>query len=597
MAGTYHLERIANEAPGLISQVERRNLPETVPYDSSNCFHSSLYPEDQSEEDNEVNFEDWLDLSAAYGDSDDLDVRSNQDDTSLPGLTSGTSDEAGNASPSSPRPVDTISDAASLRVLRQQDDALTIPQLREVRPKNTNYPPGIQILNNSASSSGNIPDNQREMYTSNSPFLPSASQQMTFTSGNTSAQDRKNRGRRRGPLQNKDEVAGVRYCGACIRCHLKRIKCATTACDRCDRFAEELNREYQSGDFIPSTQDVCIRAQSLAAIGPAFESSSSNYSSKSGMISSPVSWYICLDDTARTPVLQILIQEVVSQQVVPYGRHPPRYHMLYRNHVPERKELVSLSEKQMTMGQTIDFQYVLDRFTHSHVGSGAQNVSPVRGSQTPLLWNLLSDIHIFRCMYRIYRSRPFLYKEHPTSQARPLPQSVMSELRGLARSNMNSLERNILANFDKLSKPNNGEELLIWACIMQMILTYHDIFCLMTAQLRPRLGYEPAPRALPIHLASQEAAKKLFMALFVVCKCHFQKGMPGEDVDVVAVPGPANSRVMLQQQLRDELETISMKRAEPFSLLGQQSSPLDGYLKILLVTPNKPERNKKRRTA
>lgn len=61
---------------------------------------------------------------------------------------------------------------------------------------------------------------------------------------------------------------------------------------------------------------------------------------------------------------------------------------------------------------------------------------------------------------------------------RVMPASVHREIRAIARSAISSAERDVLSSIDKLMKTtmHKNEKLPIWVCMMQLILTYRDLY-------------------------------------------------------------------------------------------------------------------------
>jgi hypothetical protein len=258
----------ANGTLDFFSQIGTRSSPRNIPFDSSDPWsYSSSYQDDHAY----VNFDEWVDWPSADGEHpEDMDLQSNFEVASIPGLTSDTSDDRG-ASPSSPIGG---SPRAELRALKQHDDALTVPQ-RESSPEYSSRIPFLSLLDHQkgdASLYGTY-GFQPGPYSSD----PSARTPIRL--------QKHDRGRRTKPLVDRDAVAEVRDRGACLHCRIRRVKVihprarqtkgsgltgsqcdAQNVCEQCHNRA----RKSSASDSSLFAQDICIR-YGLSQIGPAFE--------------------------------------------------------------------------------------------------------------------------------------------------------------------------------------------------------------------------------------------------------------------------------------------------------------------------------------
>ncbi len=166
----------------------------------------------------------WIDLDKLCGPQaeEDPETRSKSDVVSMPGLTSGTSEDGG-SSPL-PLPEDRARAKARLDDARKQDDELTIPR-RELRPKGHQYPPYIHVFGAGEDGAGNITDDSRESGSNDRPCWSSSSGgNSPFTEAGSSEASKPDRGRRNKPLPDRDAVAVVRELGACVRCRIRKLK-------------------------------------------------------------------------------------------------------------------------------------------------------------------------------------------------------------------------------------------------------------------------------------------------------------------------------------------------------------------------------------
>ncbi|RYP21825.1 hypothetical protein DL765_002050 [Monosporascus sp. GIB2] len=355
-----NLSQIANEIPEVLSQYQyqRRLTPEDIPLDS----------------DSECDFSQWIDLDKLCGDSteEDPENRSKSDVISMPGLTSGPSEEGG-SSPL-PLPEDRARAKARLDDAKKQDDELTIPR-RELRPKGHQYPLSIHVFSAGEDSVANMTDDSRESTGNDSSFWSSPSGgNSPFTESGSSETSKPDRGRRNKPLSDRDAVAEVRELGACVRCHIRKLKCnCREVCEKCIDHAQK-----NSGSASPLLgRQLCFRRK-LSEIGLAFDRF--------------FAWQ------AKT--------------------------------------------QAETQGVT-DLQSALDAFVLACVDS-RRNFP---------LFDLISKMHRMRCMYRIWKTNTLLYyRSDFYGPLRPLPASVHRELKGIARSAMSSVERDILSGFDRFLK-------------------------------------------------------------------------------------------------------------------------------------------------
>ncbi|KAK8125077.1 uncharacterized protein PG998_000836 [Apiospora kogelbergensis] len=246
------LGQLANEAPGFINQVGRRHTPRQVPLNSGN-WHQDPLPQHLQLDDFPFDFRDWPSpfeefqddhyggrasvprqtsaTPASWYDHDQsrvfsfdisewivpsmldeaqeehMEGRSNPDAASVPGLTSGSSDEGG-ASPSSPV-EDGATDKARLKILKQQDDDYTIPQ-REIRPKNPHYPSRILLNHNPEYTPSPLADNYRDSPSASYSLSSTAYQGPSSIRSPVILTQKPGRGKRAGPLHDRENVAEVR---------------------------------------------------------------------------------------------------------------------------------------------------------------------------------------------------------------------------------------------------------------------------------------------------------------------------------------------------------------------------------------------------
>lgn len=81
-------------------------------------------------------------------------------------------------------------------------------------------------------------------------------------------------------------------------------------------------------------------------------------------------------------------------------------------------------------------------------------------------------------MYKIWRQKKFFCQKYPGSGLEELPSQICQDLKRIIVFRMKTLESDILAQFwktlDAALKPH--ERLPLWACMMEFILMYRDIY-------------------------------------------------------------------------------------------------------------------------
>lgn len=157
----------------------------------------------------------------------DADSRSRSDASSIPGLTSGPSEEDGAPSPRSTE--DAFHYKEAVAQIKQHDDRFTLPT-REIRPNGVSYPWHMEI-DNTLASSGADAQGFGSSSGGSSPLSPaSSSAGASSSSQNSSSCDSSHsRGKRHRPLENPEKVAQMRKLGACFRCKTRKINVSDNA--------------------------------------------------------------------------------------------------------------------------------------------------------------------------------------------------------------------------------------------------------------------------------------------------------------------------------------------------------------------------------
>lgn len=200
------LSQITSEIPDFIGGLPKRRQPK-VPA-----------PPDE--------FDQYFDYKRFYEGTPaaDADSRSRSDASSIPGLTSGPSEEDGAPSPRSTE--DAFHYKEAVEQIKQHDDRFTVPA-REIRPNGVESYPWHMEIDNAGSSGA---DNQG--YGGSSPLSPASSNGASSSSAyhsSTSGDSPLSRGKRHRPLDNPEKVAQMRKIGACFRCKTRKVPVSSHA--------------------------------------------------------------------------------------------------------------------------------------------------------------------------------------------------------------------------------------------------------------------------------------------------------------------------------------------------------------------------------
>ncbi|KAI5862719.1 hypothetical protein GGS23DRAFT_571527 [Durotheca rogersii] len=196
-----NLSQITSEIPDFIGGLPKRKSKGPAPQDE---------------------FDQYFDYTRFYGDAPAADAASpsRSDASSIPGLTSGSSDEDGAPSP---RPAeDTLNFKAAVKQIKQHDDIFTVPA-REIRPNGGEpYPYTVDIDGTLGSTGADLQGSGRS-----SPLFPASSSgagsPCHSSPSSASADSPLSRGKRHRPLENPEKVAQMRRIGACFRCKTRKV--------------------------------------------------------------------------------------------------------------------------------------------------------------------------------------------------------------------------------------------------------------------------------------------------------------------------------------------------------------------------------------
>ncbi|KAI6087094.1 hypothetical protein F4821DRAFT_119001 [Hypoxylon rubiginosum] len=473
----------------------------------------------------------------------DADSRSRSDASSIPGLTSGPSEEDGAPSPRSTE--DAFHYKEAVAQIKQHDDRFTLPT-REIRPNGVSYPWHMEI-DNTLASSGADAQGFGSSSGGSSPLSPaSSSAGASSSSQNSSSCDSSHsRGKRHRPLENPEKVAQMRKLGACFRCKTRKINCdQDIPCARCKNDAAK----FCNDDGGELAERMCFRKPSTThdlAFQAIWRMTANSPPTSQRGNAGVQRWnvYFQPNFTAETLVIPVSHNEGFTSNNGP-GRarwdtnqaHPHQYVLRWDSGLEDR-ELISWASRQMLKDERHDFQSALDVLICRSAELG-HFVLPH--------FDLVCKVRDMMCLYKIWRHEKFFFQRFPGS-LEELPSQICQSLKRTIAFRMKSIESDILAQFWRT--PDSGlkpqERLPLWTCMMQFILMYRDIHDLS----RSEVDFCGDRHQI------QSVTMSLFSNLVVMCENCFGKKKPEAIVDDGNFQTSAARR-----QLNDDFRTVEGRR-------------------------------------
>ncbi|KAI1375532.1 hypothetical protein F4677DRAFT_446159 [Hypoxylon crocopeplum] len=535
------LSQITSEIPDFIGGLSKRRQPK-VPA-----------PPDE--------FDQYFDYKRFYegAPAADADSRSRSDASSIPGLTSGPSEEDGAPSPRSTE--DAFHFKEAVEQIKQHDDRFTVPA-REIRPHGVESYPWQMEIDNTAGPNGN----DAQGYGSSSPLSPASSNgtaSSAYHSSSSSADSPLSRGKRHRPLDNPEKVAQMRRIGACFRCKTRKVTCdQQMPCSRCREDAAKYCND--DGEL---AQHMCFRRPSSSndlVFGVIWRTKMN--SPPASHRGSPLRWNVYFNPCSTTELplaISVLHDEgnglngTQSWQNWQNTQGRAVEHCVLDPHcLPEDTVLIQWASCQMLRDESPAFQSALDVLINGYAQDG----------QSLPHYNLVHSVHRMRCMYRIWRHDKFFCYKSPGSSPGELPTQVCQDLKRITIFRMKALESDILSQFWKILdaglKPH--ERLPLWVCMMQLILMYRDI-----SVLNRREDFRGDLQQI------QSVTTSLFSNLIVMCEICFGKKKPEAMID------DGNP---VKRQLNADFRRVEIHRDEFYqSVQHQHSSTLDHLFSVLLI--------------
>ncbi|KAI0136297.1 hypothetical protein BJ170DRAFT_710262 [Xylariales sp. AK1849] len=579
----YNLTQLANEVPGVLSQVHK-SRPSRPPQESSSIEISLFF-----------DFPSYY----AEGQAHSPGSRSRSDASSIPGLTAGStptpSEEEGSPSPG---PTDDqFLLKAEVKVAKQHDDKFTFP---EIRPKGSiAYPLNIQLNNAPTPSKRNQPSGKHAV--GGESVLPSSGNaERRSKDPLSSPSSRQSRAVRSGPLDkdNRDKVADVRSIRACGRCRMRKLPCdLQDVCGGCKAAASK--QSCESG--VSLADHMCFRTslKRSRVVFSIIEGASSgrptsllpgDFSEDPTELRWPI--YFTKDGSNHTP-LKLVVDHYRATSLRPSGWQ----HGLQQEH-SEAKETYRLSRHEPVTDAALcawssarmeeegkaDFERALDLFVASCVRAGKQFLPHIR---------LVQMVHEMKCLYKIWRQKQF-YRQISPRMMQEIPKALCDEIRDMVSRKLMRLERDILADLEAFSKPKTiqvAERLPVWASMMQLLLIYREIYHLVEADCRFQESFGRSGRSWLGYGELRGLTMDLFDVLVVMCEFHFAhaKKQPQKFDDL----GDPTTRPA-KQQLNKSFEDLDFHRQKFFYNIETIPGPLDPFMSALLNAAKEQSRKAKR---
>ncbi|KAI0815713.1 hypothetical protein GGR55DRAFT_699551 [Xylaria sp. FL0064] len=520
MTPTPQLSQLVSQVPGFINEHSKRRR-DTPTLDLSQFF----------------------DFSAFYEGNEPPSpgTRSRSVASSDPGLTSGSSEEDG---ASSPGPTFDPYHKEAIKQIKQQDDRFTVPE-REIRPKGgLPYPSKIH-LDNVPSPTGSSSSGSNVVILSN-PGSPT----MLFDAA-VEENHPLNRGRRTKPLNNPEKVAVMRKLGACYRCKARKVPCDEGApCSGCTKDAGKI----QHADCDELAEQICFRQQPatvFSEIDRIIRAEMPPRGKVSGTTHHFNVFFSSLQPSSRLPIPVSRVEyETLDRSSHCFGIRGTKYQLSLSL---DDNMLVQWASSQLER-EDDGFQSALDNLVISCMRYGGSDILPHS--------DLLQKVHKLRCLYKIWRHPSFVYQEQPRSDYEQLPYEIHRALKATAAKLIKGIENDVLGELAGRRPKSSADRLPLWACMMQVVLLYHDLIAIVSSQ-------EPW-----IQKDLQRRAEGLMNYAVVMCDLHFGKKKPSVASEY-------------HIYVRDCFEKVECLQMKFFAEVRQRNRSCDKVLILLLAKNQK----------
>ncbi|KAI0880386.1 uncharacterized protein GGS22DRAFT_197578 [Annulohypoxylon maeteangense] len=474
-----NLSQITSEIPDFIGGLSKRRQPKG---------HA---PPDE--------FDQYFDYKRFYEGTPaaDADSRSRSDASSIPGLTSGPSEEDGAPSPRSTED-NAFHFKEAVEKIKQHDDRFTVPA-REIRPNGVeSYPWQMEIDNTVGSGGSDV-----QGFGGSSPHSPASSNGASSSAyhSSSSADSHLSRGKRHRPLDNPEKVAQMRKIGACFRCKTRKIPCdQQSPCSKCTTDAAKYGDDGELAEHMcfrrPSGSselvfNVILRANVHTPAAP--------------QRGNPQQWNVFFNPyPSAEPPLVISVSRDESNNLNNGQTWQTAHQYVFNPHCsPEDAKLIEWASWQMFKDDSSNFQSALDALLSKYAQEDHCFLPHHQ---------LVRQVRDMRCMYRIWRQQKFFCQRFQNTPLEELPNHICQDLKRIMLSRMKALESTIMTQFWRiLEKPH--DRLPLWACMMQFILMYRDIL----NRSKDLCGDQTR---------IQSVTMSLFNNLIVMCEICFGKKKP-----------------------------------------------------------------------
>ncbi|KAI0873914.1 hypothetical protein GGS24DRAFT_362451 [Hypoxylon argillaceum] len=483
---TPQLSQLASQVPGFISQHSNSKRRRDTPA---------------------LDLSQWFDFTAFYEEEDEPSspgTRSRSVASSDPGLTSGPSEEDGAPSPG---PTYDLFHKGDIKQAKQQDDRFTVPE-REIRPKGgLPYPSKIH-LDNVPSPTGSSSTGSHVMILSN-PGSPTMLLDASVDDNHSL-----NRGKRTKPLNNSEKVASIRRLGACYRCKARKVSCDEGApCSSCTKDAAKM----QHMNCHDLAEQICFRQQPTTAFSDISRIICAEMPPRGRRLASSTFTIFFNANTSSSPPLIVPVWNV--ERVIfdgssqSSGIRGTQYQLNTENFSLDESMLVRWASSQMRMEED-GFQSALDKFVISCVGYDRPDILPHS--------DLLQKVHKLRCLYKVWSQSSFVCRRESERNLEPLPYEILRVLKAMAAKLIKGIENDVLNDLAAKRPKTPAERLTVWACMMQVVLLYHDLITIFSSQ------------ELKIYEDLQQKAEGLMNYVVVMCHSHLSKKKPTSPIELGA---------------------------------------------------------------
>ncbi|KAI1294559.1 hypothetical protein F5Y03DRAFT_387596 [Xylaria venustula] len=315
-----------------------------------------------------------------------------------------------------------------------------------------------------------------------------------------------NRGRRTKPLNNPEKVAVMRKLGACYRCKARKVPCDEGApCSSCTKDAGKI----QHTDCVELAEQICFRQQPPTVFSEINRIVCAEMPPRAKASGTTHHFTVLFDSSQPHSRLSIPVSrieyETYDRSSHCFGMRSTKYQLHSENFSLDENMLVQWASSQMR-SEDDGFQSALDHLVISCIGHGRPDILPHS--------DLLQKVHKLRCLYKIWRHPSFVYQEQPRSDYEQLPYEIHRVLKAMAAKLIKGIENDVLSELAGRRPKTTADRLPLWACMMQVVLLYHDLITIVSSQ-------EPW-----ILTELRRKAVGLMNYAVVMCDLHFGKKKP-----------------------------------------------------------------------